>query len=125
HGSGWGYIRNDAVDANEYFLNQSAVARPALRFNQFGVTFGGPIVKDKLFFFLSLQGDRFKTVGTPQTITQESAAWRNAVAQANANAGLNSTAALLYKSFAPANPGTPTGVTADSYTGGDYSNFLC
>jgi hypothetical protein len=125
HGSGWEYIRNDAVDANEYFLNQSAVARPALRFNQFGVTFGGPIVKDKLFFFLSLQGDRFKTVGTPQTITQESAAWRNAVVQANANAGLNSTASLLYKTFAPANPGTPTGVTADSYTGGDYSKFLC
>jgi carboxypeptidase family protein/TonB-dependent receptor-like protein len=125
HGSGWEYIRNDAVDANEYFLNQSAVARPALRFNQFGVTFGGPIVKDKLFFFLSLQGDRFKTIGTPQTITQESAAWRNAVAQANANAGLNSTAALLYKTFAPANPGTPTGITADSYTGGNYSNFLC
>src|SRR5215470_9265185 len=63
-GSAWEYIRNDALDANEYFLNQKSVARPALRFNQFGATIGGPIVKDKLFFFLSLQGDRFTTVGT-------------------------------------------------------------
>ena len=130
HGSLWEYIRNDAVDANEYFLNKDGVARPALRFNQFGATIGGPIVKDKLFFFLSLQGDRFTTIGTPVTNTQESAAFRNAVIQANANAAAagdatNSVAALLYSNFAPANPGTPTGLTADGYTGGNYSNFLC
>src|SRR5450755_3848965 len=82
HGSGWEYIRNNALDANEFFLNQSGVAKPALHFNQFGFTLGGPIVKDKLFFFLSLQGDRFKTTGTPITETQESAIWRTAVEQA-------------------------------------------
>ena len=59
HGSAWEYIRNDALDANDFFLNKFDVARPPLRFNQFGVTVGGPIMKDKLFFFLSLQGDRF------------------------------------------------------------------
>src|SRR5271168_3188962 len=56
HGSGWEYIRNDVFDANEFFLNQNDVGKPALRFNQFGLTLGGPIVKDKLFFFLALQG---------------------------------------------------------------------
>ena len=50
HGSVWEYIRNDALDANEYFLNQGGVAKPALRFNQFGGTFGGALIKDKLFF---------------------------------------------------------------------------
>jgi hypothetical protein len=101
---------------------------------------GGPIVKDKLFFFLSLQGDRFKGFALPINDVQESAAWRAAVieADANANAGqgvggqiTNSTAALMYSQFAPANSGTPTGLTADTYFGltstsiADYSTALC
>src|SRR6202521_5271661 len=125
HGSGWEYIRNNALDANEFFLNQKNIARPALHFNQFGVTLGGPIVKDKLFFFLSLQGDRYKATAVPIVEKQETAAWRNAVINADAASGLNSTAAVLYKNFAPANPGTPTGVTPDVYTGGNYANYLC
>ena len=76
HGSGWEYFRNNALDANYFFNNQAGVARAPLHFNQFGATIGGPIVKDKLFFFLSLQGDRFKSDGVPTTIIQESAAWR-------------------------------------------------
>ncbi len=79
HGSAWEYIRNDALDANEFFLNKNGVSKPALRFNQFGITLGGPIVKDKLFFFLALQGNRFTAAATPQTILQESQAWRTAV----------------------------------------------
>ncbi len=140
HGSLWEYVRNDAFDANEYFLNQNGIAKPALRFNQFGATVGGPIIKDKLFFFLSLQGDRFTTIGTPQTNTQETAAWRNAIIAADANANAtgnptNSVAALLYKNFTPANAGTPTGLTSDGYVLNvlgssqgalpDYSPLLC
>jgi outer membrane receptor protein involved in Fe transport len=139
HGSAWEYIRNDALDANNFFLNQTVpiTKKPPLRFNQFGLTFGGPVIKDKLFFFLSLQGDRFKSSGTPQSVLQESAAWRSAVIQANANAGLNSTAALLYSNFAPSLSGTPTGLSADCYVltfagnpcdgsvAPDYTPFLC
>src|SRR5216684_5760630 len=68
HGTAWEYIRNDATDANKFFLNQQGIPRPPVRFNQFGFTLGGPIVKDKLFFFLSLQGDRYKTAGAPQNV---------------------------------------------------------
>jgi outer membrane receptor for ferrienterochelin and colicin len=131
HGSGWEYIRNNDLDANEYFLNQSGVSNPALHFNQFGVTLGGPIMKDKLFFFLALQGDRFKTTGTPITVLQETPAWSTAVIQANAASGLNSTAALLYSDFSPANAGQPTGLTSDVYFGltsttpANYSGALC
>jgi outer membrane receptor for ferrienterochelin and colicin len=132
HGSGWEYIRNNDLDANEYFLNKSGVANPPLHFNQFGVTIGGPIMKDKLFFFLALQGDRFKTQGTPITVLQETPAWSAAVIQANAASGLNSTAALLYSDFAPANAGQPTGLTANTYfptqpmsNTPDFSSALC
>lgn len=125
HGGAWEYIRNNVLDANDFFQNQAGIPRAPLRFNQFGVSLGGPIVKDKLFFFLALQGDRYKANGIPQTLLQESDAWRTAVIQADQNSGLNSTAALLYQDFAPANPGIPTGLTADTYTGGDYSGLLC
>ncbi len=49
HGSAWEYFRNNDLDANDFFLNQSGTKAPPLHFNQFGVTLGGPIVKDKLF----------------------------------------------------------------------------
>ncbi len=130
HGSAWEYIRNNDLDANYFFLNQTGTPQSPLHFNQFGVTVGGPIIKDKLFFFLALQGDRFKTQGTPETILQESQAWRTAVT--SANAGLNSVASALYTDFIPSNPGTPTGLTADTYfpmnattMTPDYTSALC
>jgi outer membrane receptor for ferrienterochelin and colicin len=133
HGSGWEYLRNDAVDANKFFLNKNGAKKPAVRFNQFGFTLGGPIVKDKLFFFLSLQGDRYTATALPINVLQETAAWRDAVVAADSAANLtgtptNSTAALLYGDFVPAIPGTPDPdniVTANSYTGGNFSGLLC
>jgi len=54
HGSGFEFLRNTALDATQYF--SSSV--PVFRQNQFGGTFGGPIKKDKTFFFLDYQGTR-------------------------------------------------------------------
>ena len=127
HGSVWEYFRNDKLDANDFFLNQSGTPKPPLHFNQFGGTFGGALIKDKLFFFGSYQGDRFITSGTPQTITVEAPEWRQAVI----NAQPNSVAALLYGNFAPSIIGTPV-ATLDQYiTGGGepygfgYGDYLC
>ena len=47
HGSAFEFLRNDKLDARSFF----APVRPTLRFNNFGYSFGGPIFKDKLFFF--------------------------------------------------------------------------
>jgi hypothetical protein len=103
HGSGWEFNRNDVFDANDFFSNKSGTPRQALRFNQFGATFGGPIVKDKLFFFLSYQGDHFRESAPPSPVTTESPEFRQAVLSTLPG----STAALLYKDFAPTIQGTP------------------
>ena len=58
HGSLWEFFRNEALNANSYFLKQQRQARPILRQNQPGLTFGGPIKHDKAFFFLSYQSTR-------------------------------------------------------------------
>jgi hypothetical protein len=97
HGSGWEFIRSDKLDANSFFLNQVGQGKPKLRFNQVGGTFGGPIVKDKVFFFMSYQQDHFTNFAAPTTILVESPQFRQAVQTQLPN----SVAALLFKNFPP------------------------
>ena len=54
HGSVFEFLRNTGLDANAFF----SPARPTFQQNQFGGTFGGPIKKDKAFFFVDYQGQR-------------------------------------------------------------------
>ncbi|MGA2101441.1 MAG: TonB-dependent receptor [Candidatus Sulfotelmatobacter sp.] len=54
HGAAWEFLRNDAMDSSDYFTRS---IQP-LKQNQFGATFGGPIVKDKTFFFGYYEGFR-------------------------------------------------------------------
>ncbi len=56
HGTAWEFLRNDVFNANTFFLNRNGQQRPVLKQNQFGFVFGGPIRKDKTFFFGSYQG---------------------------------------------------------------------
>jgi outer membrane receptor protein involved in Fe transport len=58
HGAAWEYFRNDALDANTYFSDLNGLTRPELRQNQFGAKLGGPILKDKIFFFFNYEGAR-------------------------------------------------------------------
>jgi hypothetical protein len=58
HGSVYEYFRNTVLDANDWFANQAGQPRSPLQFNDFGGTFGGPIVKDRTFFFFSYEGQR-------------------------------------------------------------------
>jgi hypothetical protein len=64
HGDVWEYFRNTALNANDYFLKQQQLAegqpqkRAVLNQNQFGFTLGGPVVKNKVMFFVSYQGTR-------------------------------------------------------------------
>jgi hypothetical protein len=58
HGNAWEYFRNEVMNANTFFNNETAQPRGRLRQNQFGFALGGPIKKDKLLFFTSYQGTR-------------------------------------------------------------------
>ncbi len=58
HGTLFEFFRNDALNANEWFRNENGEPRQLLRQNQYGMTFGGPIVKNKVLFFTSYQGTR-------------------------------------------------------------------
>jgi Carboxypeptidase regulatory-like domain len=58
HGSAHEYNRNTIFAANDFFNNKNGVDRPPLNRNQFGGSIGGPIRKDKLFFFFNYEGRR-------------------------------------------------------------------
>jgi Carboxypeptidase regulatory-like domain/TonB-dependent Receptor Plug Domain len=58
HGSLFEFFRNRVLDANDYFNIPQGIPRLDLKRNQFGATFGGPIIRDKLFFFVAYQGQR-------------------------------------------------------------------
>ncbi|HYT76499.1 MAG TPA: carboxypeptidase-like regulatory domain-containing protein, partial [Vicinamibacterales bacterium] len=65
HGSGFEYGRNDKFDANNFFSKQSGVAKPKLRYNDYGWSFGGPGVKSKLFFFGGEEWKKIRRDTTP------------------------------------------------------------
>ena len=69
HGNAFEFFRNSALNANDYFLKQSGGARPELNSNQFGGTLGGPIKKDKSFFFISYQGTRQHNGASANSLT--------------------------------------------------------
>ncbi|MBI1354816.1 MAG: hypothetical protein GC160_10745 [Acidobacteria bacterium] len=75
HGTAFEFIRNDKLDATNFFANRSGSAKPTLRQNQFGGTFGGPIIKNKTFGFFSYQGTRIR-IGSSLLATVPSAAAR-------------------------------------------------
>jgi hypothetical protein len=60
HGLAFEYLRNRDLDANDFFSNQSGLAKPENIQNQFGGNLGGPIVKNKLFGFFDYEGTRIR-----------------------------------------------------------------
>lgn len=56
HGSAWEFVRNNIFNANDFFSKLSGQRRPDLKQNQFGASVGGPIRRDKAFFFGAYQG---------------------------------------------------------------------
>ncbi|MBM3757210.1 MAG: TonB-dependent receptor, partial [Acidobacteria bacterium] len=68
HGSFYEFLRNKSLDANNFFQNRAGNKRAALSYNQFGASAGGPIRKDKTFFFVNYEGYRTRS-GSPSITT--------------------------------------------------------
>src|SRR5215469_9119042 len=68
HGTLWEFFRNDVLNANDFFLKQSGQDRPVLKQNQFGGEIGGPVRRDKTFFFGSYQATRQRDGDAPGSL---------------------------------------------------------
>src|SRR5918993_2119662 len=78
HGTGFIFFRNEALNSNEFFANAQGTPKPQIRMGQFGFEMGGPIKKNKTFFFGSYQYNRVdftqpidQTFGFPTVYTNE------------------------------------------------------
>ncbi|HSR51963.1 MAG TPA: TonB-dependent receptor [Acidobacteriota bacterium] len=121
HGSLFEFHRNDNADAREFF---DLGGKPEFKQNQFGATFGGPIIKDKTFFFFSYEGIRIRT-GDSTLTTFETPQWASFVS----NNG-SPVARFLYSNFGvgniqvnPTSLGTYLTTTVDPFTGNPYINL--
>ena len=115
HGTAYEFVRNDAFDSKSIFATQ----KDPLKFNQFGATNGGPLVKNKLFYFAAYEGLRL-TRGTTLLRTVETPQLRALVAQRFPN----SIANLLFTNFPSPTPTTNLRDTGQPVTGLQTQNIL-
>ena len=81
HGTAFEYLRNDVFDANNWFANNKGLKKPELRQNDFGGVLGGPLIKDKLFFFGSYEGVRVRQPQIADTYVPDLASRQSAPAK--------------------------------------------
>ncbi len=120
HGSAFEFVRNDLFDARNYFnraVDADGVAHPktAFRNNQFGGAIGGPIIKDKTFFFGAYEGQR-ERVGSDFSLLVPTATQISEAQAISAGSGTPPSAALttiLTKFFPASTTGLTPGVVDD------------
>lgn len=96
HGSAFEFLRNDILNANDFFLNAAGVPRASFKRNVFGGTVGAPIRKDKTFVFGAYQGARRREGQTPGqltvlTKTERTGDFSDLCTPGGGNAGFNSS----------------------------------
>jgi hypothetical protein len=87
HGSAYEYNRNTDLEANTFFNNFNGLPRTQLIRNQFGASLGGPVVKNKLFFFFNFQGRRDATQTSAEHIVPLDTFRNGEVGYINSNPG--------------------------------------
>ena len=90
HGAVYEFLRNSALDSNDFFSRVAGTPKPPFKRNQFGVSAGAPIIKDRLWVFADYEGLR-QTKGIPASTTVFSDAVHNGVLDGNGPA-LNNAA---------------------------------
>ena len=94
HGAAYEYHRNTITAANSFFNNADGVARPALIRNQFGASLGGPVKKDRLFFFFNYEGRRDASQDQELRIVPLDNVRNGQLNYINSNAGCDASATL-------------------------------
>ncbi len=81
HGTAWEFLRNDKLDAANFFENSGGLSKGEFRQNQFGASIGGPIRRDKLFFFGDYEGTRIRqalpSINTVPTALERASGYTN------------------------------------------------
>src|SRR5262249_16635434 len=108
HGSVFDFVRNSELDARSFF--DPASGEPSFRRNQFGATFGGPIIKDKTFFFFNFEGVRQAQGVSMQWVVLSANAGNGIVTCNQPTTGTQNKTCLTSIGGAQAPPGS-TGVT--------------
>src|SRR3984885_3674143 len=112
HGSIYEFLRNNALDARNFFADP-AFAAPELRLNQFGATLGGPIHKDKTFFFGNYEGFRqiagITSLTNVPTDAQRTGLFFDPNTGQNVQVAVNPISAQLFKLFPEPNTTQPGG----------------
>jgi hypothetical protein len=89
HGDVWEFFRNDKLNAKSWSNNFNNLPKDKLRWNMFGGTLGGPVLKNKLFFFVDYQGQRFDIPSSSSAISVFTTAERGGDFGALCPAGFN------------------------------------
>ncbi len=108
HGSLFDFLRNEKLNANDFFANRAGRAITPDKVNQFGGAIGGPVRKDKLFFYFNYEGYRERS-SSLETITSPTAAQRN-----GDFSGLTTSAGALITVYDPST--TLLDPTTNTYT---------
>jgi hypothetical protein len=80
HGTLFEYFRNNVLDARDWFTNYNGLPKPGERQNDFGGVLGGPVVRNRTFFFFSYEGQRLRQPATQQTVVPDAASRQQALA---------------------------------------------
>ena len=121
HGTAFEFFRNTALNANDFFLNRAGRPRPVINQNQFGGVLGGPVKRDKLFFFFSYQGTR-QTNGALTMLTAASCGASSPV-NAIAVSGLTLSSAMA-PSYSTATARMPVSVSCPAKLPSCSASFM-
>lgn len=113
HGSAYWFFRNDRLKANNFFANARNQARPPFHFNLAGGSVGGPVIKDRTFFFADYQGHREDIGGGAGILTAPTAEQRRGDFSGLLNA--QGQRVIIYNPFSTR--AVPGGFVRDPYPG--------
>ncbi len=114
HGDAYEFLRNTVLDANSWQNKVIGVPRNPLQWNEFGGTFGGPVIKNKLFFFADIETSLYNQPASSVNFSSVPAAFRTGDFSALCTAGFNGSGICndpseqLYNPFSSNNPATRT-----------------